>query len=207
MSYSVDIPENESEKMNQIRFSLPTFIGHRYGHAPAELSQPRSDDRGATFSFRANVKLTSKIIGITSPSHPMDITVHSSHLIQHGSAPLYASQVELLAPVRLDRDFILSIQAEKLDMPRCFAEIDNAKDTVALMLTLVPRLGAPDVTSQEYIFVLDRSGSMTSENRIEYAKETLKHLITGLPKSNTKETGFPGSLHHFPNRIDDGFWL
>ncbi len=34
----MDIPEDESEIMNQIRFRLPTFIGQRYGHAPAELS-------------------------------------------------------------------------------------------------------------------------------------------------------------------------
>ncbi|KLO07314.1 hypothetical protein SCHPADRAFT_654222 [Schizopora paradoxa] len=185
LSYSMDIPENECEKMDQIRFALPTFIGERYGHAPAELSRTRSDDRGASFTFTAKVKMTSQIMGITSPSHPNEIAVQSSRQIRHGPAPLYATQVHLLAPMRLDRDFILSIQAEKLNVPRCFAEIDNASNSVALMLTLVPRLGAPDVTSQEYIFVLDRSGSMSGENRIEYAKETLKHLMAGLPTSNS----------------------
>ncbi len=148
----MDIPEDESEIMNQIRFRLPTFIGQRYGHAPAELSQPRSEDSGATFTFSASVKMTSKIIDITSPSHPSSMVVQTSQRIQRGSAPLYGTQVDLRAPVKLDRDFVLSIQAEKLDRPRCFAEIDNVKNTVALMLTLVPRLGAPDITSQEYVF-------------------------------------------------------
>ncbi len=185
LSYTMDIPEDESEIMNQIRFRLPTFIGQRYGHAPAELSQPHSGDGSATFSFRASVKMTSNIIEITSPSHVSNIVVQPTQRIQRGSAPLYGTQVDLRAPVRLDRDFILSIEVEKLGEPRCFAEVDNVKNTVALMLRLVPRLGVRDVPSQEYIFVVDRSGSMTLENRVEYAKDTLKHLIAGLPPVNT----------------------
>ncbi len=181
----MDIPENESEKMNQIRFALPTFIGRRYGNAPAELSQPRSEDRGATFTFNASVRLTSKILEITSPSHGTDIVVQESQRLQGGSAPLYGTDVKLREPFPLDKEFVLSIQAETLDMPRCIAEVNTAEDTVALMLTLVPRLGAPDVDSQEYIFVVDRSGSMTSESRIDYAKDALKHLMKGLPSKNT----------------------
>jgi len=181
----MDIPENESEMMNQIRFSLPIFIGQRYGEAPAELSQRRSDDRSATFSFSAIVRLTSKVVEITSPSHRSDVVVQPAQRIQGGSAPLYSAEVGLRTPVQLDKEFVLSIQAEKLDMPRCVAEIDNTRNTVALMLTLVPRLGAPDVTSQEYIFLVDRSGSMKSESRMDYARDALKHLMKGLPSNNT----------------------
>ncbi|KLO09260.1 hypothetical protein SCHPADRAFT_916702 [Schizopora paradoxa] len=185
LSYSMDIPENESEMMNQIRFALPTFIGQRYGGGPAKLSQPHSSDKGATFSFIASVRLTSNILAITSPSHKSDVVVQETQRIQSGATSLYSTDIHLREPFPLDRDFVLSIQAERLDLPRCIAEVNTADQTVALMLTLVPRLGAPDVDSQEYVFVVDRSGSMGGESRILYARDALKHLMKGLPSKNT----------------------
>lgn len=178
------IPEAESELMNQIRFVIPTYIGQRYGTVPAEFSVPRSDDRKATFSFNAVIRLTSKIIEVTSPTHNSDVVVQPSQRLQGGSAPLYGSEVHLRAPVDLDKEFVLFIQAEKLGTPRCIAEIDAKKHTVALSLTLVPRFGAPNVESQEYIFLVDRSGSMAG-SRIDCAKDTLKHLLKGLPSNST----------------------
>lgn len=84
-----------------------------------------------------------------------------------------------------DRDLVLSIQSEKLDAPRCVAEVDEKAQTVALSLTTVPRFGAPIIKSQEYIFLIDRSGSMGADYRIDYAKDALRHLIKGLPTQNT----------------------
>lgn len=84
-----------------------------------------------------------------------------------------------------DRDLVISIQSEKLDAPRCVAEVDEKAQTVALSLTTVPRFGAPIIKSQEYIFLIDRSGSMGADYRIDYAKDALRHLIKGLPTQNT----------------------
>ncbi|EIW62130.1 uncharacterized protein TRAVEDRAFT_117138 [Trametes versicolor FP-101664 SS1] len=184
ITYATTVPDDESILLNQIRFAIPTFIGKkRYGTAPPELSQGRSSDDSATLSFNATVQLTSKIIGITSPSHEID--VEPSTRIQSRPAPLYSTTVKLRKPAPFDRDLVISIQAEKLDAPRCVAEVDEKARTVALSLTTVPRFGAPTVESQEYVFLIDRSGSMRDEYRMDYAKDALHHLIKNLPTSNT----------------------
>ncbi|EMD34616.1 hypothetical protein CERSUDRAFT_125208 [Gelatoporia subvermispora B] len=183
ITFATVVPDDESALMNQIRFALPTYIGERYGAAPAEVSQERSSDKAAMLSFRATIFLTSKVVGVTSPSH--DIIVGTSKKIQSKPAPLYSTTVQLRDPTPFDQDLVLSIQAEKLDAPRCVAEVDEIAKTVAVSLTLVPRFGAPDVDSQEYVFLIDRSGSMDWEYRIDYAKDALQHLIKGLPSDNT----------------------
>ncbi|KAI0634382.1 hypothetical protein C8Q77DRAFT_1055509 [Trametes polyzona] len=184
ISYATTVPDDESDLLNQIRFAIPTFIGkQRYGAAPRELSQGLSSHDKATLSLKATVQLTSRIIGITSPSHEVD--VEPSRRIQSRPAPLYGTTVKLRNPARFDRDVVLSIQAEKLDAPRCVAEVDETARTVALSLTIVPRFAAPTVQSQEYIFVVDRSGSMGVDGRIEYARDALGHLVKSLPTENT----------------------
>jgi uncharacterized protein with von Willebrand factor type A (vWA) domain len=75
---------------------------------------------------------------------------------------------------------VLIIQADGLDAPRCFAERDSRGQTVAMQLTMVPKFKLPPIPEQEFIFVVDRSGSMGGE-RIDTAKRTLKVLLRMLP--------------------------
>ncbi|KIJ07833.1 hypothetical protein PAXINDRAFT_102786, partial [Paxillus involutus ATCC 200175] len=91
----------------------------------------------------------------------------------------------------LTGDFVLTIHADGLDNPRCFAEVltargsgDRERRTIAMQLTLVPAFQAPKIPSQEYIFIIDRSGSM-SNARIKTAKQTLEMLLRLLPGSGT----------------------
>ena len=90
---------------------------------------------------------------------------------------------------------MLTVHSEGLDSPRCFAEIDGRGDgTVAMQLTLVPTFKMPRIPSQEYIFVVDRSGSMGGA-RIQTAKRTLEMLLRLLPNKNTSFNIFSfGSL-------------
>ncbi|KAG6380484.1 hypothetical protein JVT61DRAFT_8637 [Boletus reticuloceps] len=55
-------------------------------------------------------------------------------------------------------------------------EGDEEGSTIAMQLTLVPKFQAPKIPSQEYIFIIDRSGSM-SNTPIETAKRTLIMLL------------------------------
>ena len=95
------------------------------------------------------------------------------------------------SPEFLDSDFVVTIHAEGLDKPRCFAEVLDARGdgdgggyTIAMQLTLVPKFQAPKVPSQEYIFIIDRSGSMANRP-IETAKRTLTMLLRLLPRTQT----------------------
>jgi hypothetical protein len=84
----------------------------------------------------------------------------------------------------LDKDFVLSIQMAKLGYARCIAEILPNTQTNALSLTLVSRFELPPILSQEYVFVIDRSGSMGG-SKIESAKRALIVLLKSLPNSAT----------------------
>jgi len=91
----------------------------------------------------------------------------------------------------LTSDFVITIYAEGLDKPRCFAEVlgarrdgDRESSTIAMQLTLVPKFQAPKIPSQEYIFIIDRSYSMIGDS-IETAKRTLAMLLRLLPSTQT----------------------
>ncbi|KAJ3731352.1 hypothetical protein DFJ43DRAFT_423399 [Lentinula guzmanii] len=54
-------------------------------------------------------------------------------------------------------------------------------ETIAMALTFVPRFTLPDIKGEmEYVFVVDRSGSMRGE-RIRLVREALVVLLRGLP--------------------------
>ena len=129
---------------------------------------------------------------VGSPSHDVQVTMHNDeNLVSRCSVVLGPS-----AGALLDRDFTLSIQASKLDHPRCVAEVLNNKPSVALSLTLVPRFGVQPVESQEYIFLIDRSGSMSCDNKMDYAKKALLVMLKSLPTTGTMFNVFSfGSSH------------
>ena len=107
-----------------------------------------------------------------------------SHSINH---PMYGSTITSTCTQAdgIDtKEFILTIQAADLHKPRCIASVDHARNSVAMSLTLVPQFGIPLIDSQEYVFVIDRSGSMGGSS-IQYAKDALQVLLKSLPTQGT----------------------
>ncbi|KAK7451741.1 von Willebrand factor A domain-containing protein 5A [Stygiomarasmius scandens] len=188
---------------DEIRFFLPMHVAERYGPMPDGLQGAQST-ANLVAKLRVNVDIqTSGVIQtISSPTHDshrgLIMEPYPTHL-KRPSRRRY--KVKYKSDSFLDRDFILLVQADGLDSPRCFAELRddaNGSRSLAMQLMVVPKAVLPPIPSQEYIFLLDRSGSM-SGNSIETAKKTLLLLLRLLPAKGTffNVFGFGSTVEHY----------
>ena len=176
--YVMDLMDDDL--MDQVRLHLPVCIGMRYGVIPpdAALAKIIPHER---VQITTEVYMRGPIESITSPSH-------TTFTVIDGAAPETPTDpcgrvVQYHSPDFLSRDFVLSIKAEGLDAARCFAE-RSSDGSVALQLTVTPQGKLPLIASQEYIFLVDRSGSMGG-TRIDTAKRALIMLLRALPRNGT----------------------
>ena len=173
---------------DHVRLQLPMFIAERYGTPPAEMHNTSTANSRTRVHISVDIQTSDVIYGIHSPTHSIALRRYrgrSRRKSQRRMSAVWKS------PEFLDSDFVVTIHAEGLDKPRCFAEVLDARGdgdgggyTIAMQLTLVPKFQAPKVPSQEYIFIIDRSGSMANRP-IETAKRTLTMLLRLLPRTQT----------------------
>lgn len=169
---------------DEIRFQLPMCVGERYGPPLTALDGASAPSSSTCIRITADIQTSGRIQGIMSPSHSESIeeTRYPTHL---GRPSRRRSTVRYRSPTYLDRDFVLLVRADGLDEPRCFAELlrdpeGRRSDTVAMQFTIVPNFKLPSVEGQEYIFVVDRSGSMSGAP-IETAKRFVALLHVPKP--------------------------
>lgn len=187
---------------SSVRLQIPAYVGERYGTPiPALESASHGTSSRTRIRISTEIQTSGRIKSITSPSHPDIVeTRYSTHL---GRASRRRSTVKFRSKTFLETDFVLVVKADGLDAPRCFAEIDRDPngngDTLAMQLSIVPKFNLPPVPSQEYLFLVDRSGSMSGA-RIETAKSTLALLLRMLPNEGTIFNIFSFGSHV------DGLW-
>lgn len=178
------------DNVDAIRFQLPMHVGVRYGPPIPELLSAHQSTPQTRVKIVAEVQTRGRIIEIKSPSHDIKEKKYDTHL---GRPSKRRSTVSFESQSFLQADFVLVVQAERLDEPRCFAELEDKPDdgrtkdsaTLALQLTIIPKFKALSVIPhQEYIFLIDRSGSMSGA-RIVTAKDTLRILLNMLPTDGT----------------------
>lgn len=171
--------------VNSIRFSLPTCVGWRYGSPPEALDDAASPSNKTRIRITVDVQMSGSITLIRTPNYDEYVTQELRNG-RDGRPSKRKATIKLRSKTYLEREFTLIIQADKLDRPRCFAEMrdDGRLHTLALQLTLLPRYNLPQVQDQEYIFVIDKSSSMSGDP-IEQAKKTAAVLLRLLPKDGT----------------------
>ncbi|KAJ6542714.1 von Willebrand factor type A domain-containing protein [Mycena capillaripes] len=183
--YATELTEDEEN--DSARFHLPVHIGARYGHAPETLVENASSQNESSFlEISVNVEAVAPIAQIACPSHTVSTELGPDPALPNAKDLPFSNyaRVSLSSAAALDKDFVLTVKSAGLDAPRCVAELHPIHSTTALAFTLVPRFKLPDVPRQEFIFLVDRSGSMQGR-RITAAKKALIVMLRSLPTKDS----------------------
>ena len=173
----------DDELKDEVRFLLPMFMGCRYGTTPEGLDEAARPSTETRLRIAVNIQMSGIIQEVWSPSH-LDLK-HEPYRTRTGQISRRRRTVKFRSPTFLTNNFVLTVRADGLDEPRCFAERDGGESGfVALQFTMVPKFSLPPIPSQEFIFLVDRSGSM-SGGSMETSKNALSLLLPMLPNAQT----------------------
>lgn len=169
---------------DKVQLLLPLALGQRYGTLPEQLEDAAGNTGRIKLEITVEIQMSGRIRSITSPSHQgLSVENYPTH---YGRPSRRRAVAKLSSKTYLDRDFELVIQANELERSRCFVESDpRLPGTVALQLMLIPHFKLPPVPEQEYLFLIDRSGSMTQDGSMETAQQCVTLLLRCLPNQNT----------------------
>jgi hypothetical protein len=173
----------DDELGSEVRLQLPMSVGSRYGPEPIALATALSTPSRTRLSIIVTIQMGGAIKSVISPTHP-DI-IQAPLTTASGQTSRRCRTVNFRSPTFLSQSFVLIIRADGLDAHRCFAERGpRGTNTVAMQLTFVPDTELTPIPTQEYLFLVDRSGSMIGPS-IEAVKQALVILLPLLPNENT----------------------
>ncbi len=203
-----------------VHFTLPSVLKQRYVPAgssnplqmagvfssPLSNSQPQQQATAlAVFEFSLHVLNPSLISSVTSPTH--------SVLTQRNEEAIVVS---LGQPQPLENDLVISVVHADPHKPSALTELGGRSlsqrsymGAPAVMLNFFPKFDTKRAAC-EFIFLIDRSGSM-SGGFMRSAKETLKLFLKSIPPSchfniigfgSTHQVVFPGSVAYTQASLD-----
>jgi hypothetical protein len=177
---------------------IPSFVAPRYTPAGSTVKAAASTpgfDAQCPLSISVDVQMASPITDITSTTHTIQTTVGGADVSanpnppppRHSAATVTTAMPNTAATVQLapgttflDKDFTISITTADPHQPRAWLERSAITGTTAALITLVPQLEFTDCKC-EFVFVVDRSGSMQGRG-IQHAKAALTLFLRSLPE-------------------------
>ncbi|KIJ54678.1 hypothetical protein M422DRAFT_63949 [Sphaerobolus stellatus SS14] len=187
ISFVMDLADDD--QANTVRFQLSSYVSHRYG-APSTsiLHNLGGTVHRAALSITVDIEMSSEIAGVSSLHHnPVEDIIPASSSLTRKRVRYTSADVEL------GKDFVLIISAWDLEESACLSEQIEVRDggrvsnSTALALSIVPTFETRTQMTREYLFLIDKSGSMawTTEgnltSRMDMAKQALKLLVQSIP--------------------------
>jgi len=166
-----------------VRFPLPAVLKQRYNptgstdpliHVSGMPGQVVHGTTPAVYDFSLTVAEAEAISAITSPTH--NITTREKSGLVH---------VSLQNPTPLNKDLVVLVKFRDPHQPKIYAEPGDCRlswstymTSPAVMLNYFPKFETEEIAC-EFIFLIDRSGSMRGS--IENACKTLTLFLKSLP--------------------------
>ena len=183
------VTELSVEAEGRVVFVLPTVLNPRYSPADnaaslsTQIPQAATVDSPYSFEFEMKVKAMSAISEITSPSNALKVEVDETDENQ--------AKVSLAGAHNFSKDVVVHILTKEPFKPQAMVEngikVEGKEDkegfmaNPVVMLNFFPEFKSPESSEKgEFVFVVDRSGSM-SGSRNNSAKETLLLFLKSLP--------------------------
>ncbi|KAH6604049.1 von Willebrand factor A domain-containing protein [Trichoderma cornu-damae] len=177
---------------DSVRLTIPASYAADMSYQ--QTVRPKAFGQSAvTITVGIEVERGSQILGLNSLSHKADITngfsddsfKNLSPVEQRAEFKPERSYVEYKSDQFLSRHFVLVWSVPRIDQVRCIVEtlkpqVPGKPATTAVALTLVSNLDL-HVEEHEYIFLVDRSGSMI-QSRTQAANDIIRLMMDQLPR-------------------------
>jgi Ca-activated chloride channel family protein len=166
---------------------------YRYPHSTNKFSSRPLQKAVISIDLKSKVPIKS----IYSPSHKVDVVKKDDN-----SAKISYEESNIIP----DKDFILYYTLTDKDFGLNFLTFRRASQDGYFMALLSPKqeVAKTDVVSKDLIFVLDTSGSMQEQGKIEQAKKALEFCVSSLSEGDrfnivsfaTETRNFTGELQN-----------
>ena len=170
----------EAVTETKMRLVIPTSLSPRYNPNPSASTggvvPPEKYQNTVPYfaTLKGTIHAIEAINSVTSPTHPLAVTLVDPKIV---SVEFGAKQQPL------DRDFILEIEVK--NNPQHHVEVEMTEPgKYAAVYAFIPHesTGTAAAINSELIFLVDCSGSMQDENKIEDAKRAMQIFLRSIPE-------------------------
>ncbi|CAM4755660.1 unnamed protein product [Rotaria magnacalcarata] len=178
ISYVTELDLLHCNEKPTIRFVIPTTIAPRYSPSNKGMSSPGGtqaeyiESAPYTIEFVCKIdKIDQHVSSISSPSHPIVVDFNNDDVF----LVTFSQQA-----IQLDRDIIVDIELSKT-RTNTIAAVEKGALMVSFMPSEEDCRGSSYDGRNEFLFIIDCSGSMDEDNKIGLACKAMLLFFKSLP--------------------------